>query len=261
MPERAPTASLPMFDWPEAIWAHDALWQATATRLREHGIAAPDSLDRARRVEDVWDDPGLVVSQTCGFPFATRLRENVRLIATPIYGVDGCAGPYYSSVIVVRLEAPERRLADFRRRRIAFNGRGSLSGYVALLAAMKSCGLDAAALVWIETGSHRASITAVADDGADLAAIDPVCWGLAQRYEPGAVARLRVLGRTPLRPGLPFITAGARGDDEVATLRLVLGEAFASPQTEAAREALFLRGLAVLDPAEYEPIATLGDGR
>ena len=49
MTERPPVASLPMYDWPEVQWAHDALWAALAMRLRAHGIEAPDRLDRDRQ--------------------------------------------------------------------------------------------------------------------------------------------------------------------------------------------------------------------
>ena len=86
-------------------------------------------------------------------------------------------------------------------------------------AACKEAGLDPRRPEWIETGSHRASVRAVAEEKADVAAIDAVCWALALRYEPEAVSRLKVIGQTPLRPGLPFITAVERDDSEVGAIR------------------------------------------
>jgi ABC-type phosphate/phosphonate transport system substrate-binding protein len=246
-----------MYDWPEVSWANDALWSAIAERLNTRGIAAPARLDRTRPSEDVWRDPGLVLSQTCGYPFASRLSDKVRLVGTPIYEVDGCTGPFYSSFIITRIEAVERQLSDFRGRRIAFNARDSLSGYVAVIAAITACRLDAGDFEWVETGSHRASLTAVVDGSADLAGIDSVCWGLAGRHQGDAVEGLRILERTPLRPGLPFITAGRRSEKELATLRLALRHVLADPTTEAARAALFLKDFVVLDPSEYAPLADL----
>jgi hypothetical protein len=127
-----------MYDWPEVAWANDALWLGICERLREAGMTAPDRLDRARPAEHVWRDPGLVLSQTCGLPFSTLLRGAVRFVATPVYAVAGCEGPLYSSVIVAPLEAPGNSLSDFSGRRIAYNARGSLSGYVALREALSS---------------------------------------------------------------------------------------------------------------------------
>ena len=82
-----------MYDWPEVQWAHDALWAAIAKRLQALGVEAPAMLDRLRPAEDVWLDPGLVLSQTCGWPYSTRLLDKVRIVATPVYEVEGCEGP------------------------------------------------------------------------------------------------------------------------------------------------------------------------
>ncbi len=158
-----PVASLPMYDWPEIAWATDALWHAIAKRLNAAGIAAPEALDRARPTEDVWRDPGLVLSQTCGYPFATRLAGTVRLVATPAYDVEGCEGPYYSSALVARKGSVPPSLAACGGLRFAVNARDSLSGYVTLAVEMKASGLDPRAAQWVETGSHRASLRAVAE--------------------------------------------------------------------------------------------------
>src|SRR3954454_8351186 len=117
----AQVPSLPMYDWPEIAWANDALWLAIANRLDASGIAAPRTLDRSHAHDAAWREPSLVLSQTCGFPFATRLRGIVRMVGTPVYDVPGCDGPYYSSMIVVRSDEPSERLADVTGRRFAYN--------------------------------------------------------------------------------------------------------------------------------------------
>ncbi len=258
MADAAPVASLPMYDWPEVAAANDAFWVAIASRLRKSGIAAPPMLDRWRSSDTIWRHPDLLLSQTCGFPFSTRLRGMVRLVGTPIYDVPGCEGAFYSSMIVVRADEPAGRLADVRYRRIAYNTTDSLSGYLALGAAVKEAGLQGRPAEWIETGSHRASLRAVADETADVAAVDAVCWALALRYEPEVVSRLKVLERTPLRPGLPFITAVERPDSELQAIRVAIREAIADPATPATREALRLTGLGSFDEWDYSPIAALG---
>lgn len=247
-----------MYDWPEIQAANCTLWGSIAERLRVLGIAAPLALDRTRDSESVWRDSGLVLSQTCGFPFSTRLRGLVRLIGTPVYDVPGCEGPYYSSMIVARNADTAEHLADARGRRFAYNTIDSLSGYLVLRAAMKEAGIDPESVEWIETGSHRASVRAVAEDFADVASIDAICWALALRFEPDAAARLKVIGRTPLRPGLPLITAVERRDDEVRSIRTAVKDTFADPATHAARAVLRIAGLGSFDEWDYGMIAALG---
>ena len=257
MPAATPVAALPMYDWPEVRWATDALWSDVAARLRRAGIAAPDALDRERNPGDIWRDPGLVLSQTCAWPFVTRLHGTVQLVGTPVYDVPGCAGGLYSSFLVAAADAPGDSVAAFRGQRFAFNSRESLSGYVALRQAMRSEELPEDDVVWIETGGHRDSIRLVAAGDADLAAIDAVCWALAERHEPDAVARLRVVNRTPLRPGLPLVTAAATDRSVVASMRTAIAESIASPATLQARNALFLAGIEIMDESDYLALTTL----
>ncbi len=249
-----------MYDWPEVRWAHDALWSAVAERLRDAGIPAPDALDRSRDVEAVWRDPGLVLSQTCGFPYATRLIDAVSYVATPVYGVEGCEGPHYSSAIVARRDEREAALAELAGRRVAFNARDSFSGHVVLVAAMREGGVSPEAFDWIETGSHRASIGAVAGGAADLAAVDAVCWALAKRFDAEAMSGLHAVGQTPLRPAVPFITSARRSEGEARAIRVALADALADPETKDARAALLLTGVEVLAPAQYRPLASLITG-
>jgi ABC-type phosphate/phosphonate transport system substrate-binding protein len=254
--DATPVASLPMYDWPEIAWANDVLWAAIAARLTRRGIRAPPALNRSRKTDAVWRDPTLLLSQTCGYPFATRLRGMVKLVGTPTYDALGCDGPFYSSIVVVRTDEPADRLAELAGRRVAFNSSDSLSGYVAFRQTLREA-VDPAAIEWIETGSHRASVRAVAEGEADVAAIDSVCWSLAQRHEPAAVSRLRVLDATPLRPGLPFITAVERPVSEIKTIRFAIKDAIADPSTREAADALGLTGISVLDEWHYGPIAKL----
>jgi ABC-type phosphate/phosphonate transport system substrate-binding protein len=147
-------------------------------------------------------------------------------------------------------------LADFRGRRFAFNSADSVSGYLTLVEQLRLHGLARDSVAWLETGAHRASITAVAERRADAAAIDAVCWSLAQAYEPAAVARLRVLDRTRRRSAVPFITSAVRPPEEVAAIRSALFAALAAPATADARAALRLAGAMTISEAQY--LAGLG---
>ena len=246
-----------MYDWPEVASAHDALWTAIANRLNAAGTAAPEALDRSRPSDEVWADPGLVLSQTCGYSYATRLRRKVRLVATPAYDVEGCSGPRYSSAVIAR-RGEGGALADHAGRRVAFNARDSLSGYVALLTAMREEGLDPGGFEWVEAGSHRGSVRAVASGAADLAAIDAICWALALEHEPDTASGLQVVAWTLQRPGLPLITAGWRSEDDLSRIRTALEYGLADAGTTRARRALHISGFAVLNDEDYEPFGALG---
>ncbi len=173
----------------------------------------------------------------------------------------GGRGPFYRSVLVARegeaVPVPEvsgavipEILGDARR--LAVNTRHSMSGWIALREDAKGLRERAAsgprgvgekrpprggagralpvlrtgeeeenALEIVETGGHRASIRAVAEGRADLAAIDCRAWALALRHEP-CVRDLVVVGWTTERPGLPFVTGAGTDDKTAARLRETL---------------------------------------
>ena len=231
-------AALPMYDWPEVAAATDALWAAIRDRLAAEGVAAPERLTRDRGLAAVWADPGLVLGQTCGLPLVQGLAGRVEVVGALDYGLPGTPPGWYRSAVVARADDPRERLADFRGARLAINGTDSQSGWGAILhhaAPLAVAGRFFGAVV--ATGAHRASVRAVAEGAADIAAIDAVSWSLARRFVPAA-ARLRVRFLTEPTPGLPLIAA--RGTD-VAPHRRALAAAVAGLDADA-RAGLGVRG-------------------
>jgi ABC-type phosphate/phosphonate transport system substrate-binding protein len=236
-------AALPMYDWPQIRDATDRFWAALSGAMRARGLDAPEALERRRDAEDVWRDPDLLFSQTCGHPFATVFRGTLRLVAIPVHDAEGCRGATYSSAIVVRAGDDGSGTGELRGRRAAFNAVHSQSGYSALrltLAPFAESGRFLSET--IETGSHLASMEAVAAGVADCAAIDAVVWALARRHRPQLARALRVLAWTTPAPALPFVTAIRRDDREVAAMREALAEVFADPELSATCTALLLKG-------------------
>lgn len=178
----------------------------------------PDELD----FETVWKHPDLLFGQTCWGPMEIGLSPHVRVVGQPDYSAyEGGKGELYSSAVVMRaagsgrstdLAAPENGAAaipldDIRGKRLAFNSHDSMSGLIGLtrdLAAQgETLGLFSE---MVETGAHRASVAAVAEGRADVAAIDCRSWALIRRFDPHA-AQVAAVGWTARRKGLPFITA------------------------------------------------------
>ena len=237
-------ASLGMYDRPETMAANDRLWALVRDGLLARGLAAPEALTRgAGAYWQAWEDPALVLSQTCGFPYRAKLHDKVTLIASPDYGLEGCPPGYYCSVFVARAD-DARRLPEFRGARFAYNEGLSQSGWAAAQNHAATMGFAFALLV--ETGSHRGSALAVAEGRADLACLDALTWRLLQRWEP-AVATLREVARTAPTPALPYIAA--KGADAEATFAAL--EAAVAQLSPDDRDALSLRGVVRIAAARY----------
>jgi ABC-type phosphate/phosphonate transport system substrate-binding protein len=242
-------ASLGMYDPPWLAAANDALWDNIAAALRAAGIAdVPSRLDRARTLDEIWTDPALLLAQTCGWPLTTRLAGRVTYVATPRYALPGCEGATHRSFLVVRADDPARDVADLRGRTLALNGWDSNTGMNlprALIAPLARDGRFFGRIV--ETGAHRASLSAVSERRADMASIDCVTHGLCARHRPEELTGLRVLAPTAPSPALPFVTRAGASAGEIATLRTALA---AAARSDVART-VALAGIDVLPPDAY----------
>jgi ABC-type phosphate/phosphonate transport system substrate-binding protein len=250
-----------MYDLPELHEANDALWAAIVARLRARNVFdAPDRLTRDVTPEALWSDPDLVLAQTCGYPLATRLEGRVRVVATPRYRARGCEGADYRSAVVVRLDSPASSLDELRASRCAVNDLASNSGMNLLRAEIAPlAGGKPFFKSVILTGSHLASAEAVAQNEADVAAIDCVTWAHLQRWRPGLTAGLRVLTWTVRNPGLPLITSLGTSPSQLAALRAVLDEAAADPALAEVRRTLLLDGFSLVPVEHYRAALRLQD--
>jgi ABC-type phosphate/phosphonate transport system substrate-binding protein len=220
-------ATLPMYDWPETAAANNALWSRMRGRLLAEGIEAPQALLRPVALPETWLSPELLIGQTCSYPLETVLAGKVAYVATPTYAVAGCETPgTYRSVIIKQgpgedAPVPETAAAALPfwpdNATLALNGFDSMSGWHAL---QRDCAaLDRAPPTrHVETGSHRASVIAVAQGRADMAAVDCVSFALARLHDPAA-ADVHVAGWTAERPGLPLITSLNTPPQAMAALR------------------------------------------
>jgi ABC-type phosphate/phosphonate transport system substrate-binding protein len=254
----AAVISLPMYDWPEVRGAMDALWEGLRRHLGGEGVAVPVVLDRRADYAGVWADPGLVLSQTCGYPYVRHLRGQVQLVATPCYAAPGCRGPNYSSFILVARGSRFRAVEDLRHARAAINSEDSQSGYSALRAVVAPHAKGGRFFgEVIRSGGHRASLQAVAEGKADVCATDAVCAALARRHLPDLMKSMRIIARSPQAPALPLITAGDATPERIAALRRALQAVIADKALAAARKELLLAGFEALDDRAYERIVRI----
>ncbi|MGC3939354.1 phosphate/phosphite/phosphonate ABC transporter substrate-binding protein [Roseobacter sp. EG26] len=242
------TASLPMYDTPTTRAANDRFWALIRETLGE----GPEALDRASDPHDTWENPNLILSQTCSLPFRSVLHDKVSLVGTPDYGVRGCPPGYYKSYVVIRANDPRRTLQDFAGTTLARNDVRSQSGWAAIEGhlAEQGIGFSFADNV-LDTGGHFLSAQAVADGRADIAALDAVTWSLIKREHP-LPRRLRVLLSTRPTPGLPYITSLGRDADHLFPIIKAAIDALSARD----RARLLLKGIVRIPASEYlaEPL-------
>ena len=248
-----------MYDWPEAHAFWDTLWRKSWAILQEQGIVAQAELRRETDYPSLWLSDRLLLGQTCGWPFVSRLQEKVTPIGRFDFGLEGLKPGEYRSVFVAA--AGSDPVTDLAELGAAIRQNGSV---IAINAADSQSGFR----VWGEcfpapflidpsrvvmTGSHRASVQAVARGKAGYAAIDAVTWRLARAFEPAA-QEVSVIARSGSAPGLPLIISNrlARHAGSVTNaLSAAIGQMASSDRA--------LLGLAGLVPATDGDYAVLRD--
>lgn len=199
-------ASLPMYWRAETAPLWQAFWSQLQAAARVHGTALPN-LTPPEALPDLrahWLAPDLALSMTCGLPFRTVLKGKVTYIGTLDFGLNAPGGHYFSRLVT--------RHAPFSTDRprgtlgvLAYNSADSQSGWAATQ--MKAPNMAPHRFSgFVETGSHAASLAAVAGGRADIAFIDAVTWRLLKRYDRNALSIFQ-FGRSAITPALPLIAA------------------------------------------------------
>lgn len=243
-------AALPMYDWPEIRADTDRFWTAIRAALADHGVAAPPVLDRATPAIEGWLRSDLLLSQTCGYPYVTALRGKVTLVGAPVWALPDLPPGEYCSRIIIHADDPSDTASAFHGKTVAFNAPDSQSGTHALRTVIAPLAENGRFFGrTLETGSHHASISAVAKGQADIAAIDAISFELARRHHPDT-ARVRVFASTAPMPALPYVTARTGPRDRLAS---ALAEAITALD-QATRNALVVSGFVPLGDTDYDRI-------
>jgi len=249
--------ALPMYNVSDRVRAgYEALAGAVLDELRADGFDEPVELVRDAPRPGFFAQRGVLLGQTCGYPYLTQLRDHVRLVATPVYDFPGCRGADYASAIVVREDGGIASLLEARGRRACANEPHSNSGMNALRHAVAPLARDGrffGSVRW--SGSHRASLAFVQGGEADIAAIDCVTLGYLRREAPASLHGLRVLQYSAASPGLPIVTGAAVPEALRQRLRRILLQ----PGSDMAGllPALSVRRFAPCEDADYARVLAL----
>jgi ABC-type phosphate/phosphonate transport system substrate-binding protein len=248
-------AALPMYFPPPG--AVQAFWTALAERLRLDvrcaGLDIPQTLQSAADVHAQWLEPDLLLSQACGYPLMTLLKDKVQLVGTLAYDAPGVEGIYCRSQLICRAGDARQALSDFAGSTLAFNDSISQSGYNALraLVALSTSQRPFFARS-IQTGAHYRSIEAVRTGQADMASIDPVSWAHWLRSNAQHAAEVRVFEATASYPGLPLVTSLQTPRPVLEALRSGLQALATEPAAAAVRAPLLINGFVLTDRADYQ---------
>ena len=235
-------------------------WQA----LFEHffDLAHPAfELDRLLNFETgqiALNNPSLWFGHTCGYPLMTKLQDTLTPIALPIFDVPGCDDRYYSSLLIVPENSEVETLIDCRGSRAVINTDDSNSGMNVLRHAVATFNHHGAFFSEIQrSGSHLQSLTEVANQRADIAAIDCVSYRLIEDAWPELVAGVRSIGFSAKTCGLPFVMPKLNLPNNdlnsiIKNLNLAL-----SMLADNQRNRLHLKGFESVDISEYQGILDL----
>lgn len=254
-----PRAALPMYDAPELRAANSEFWHALAKTLRTQGIVdVPDDLTQVTDLQNLWSDPDLLFSQTCGYPLTHGHCGGASLIATPIYDVAECEGPYYGSAIIVSRDSPLQTLLDAKNHVAAINSYDSNTGMNLFRISLARAGARGEFFSKvIVTGAHRQSLKAVIDGRADIASIDVVSLAHFTSCDPRLAEKFRVIAYTPKTPGLPFITSGTKSEVTREIIQTTLLSIIRQVPRPAWLETLKIRDVVTLPHTAYDVILSL----
>ena len=213
-------ASLPMYWRAETASAWQGFWSDVQRMARDNGLGLPDLTPPSEigmSLSEHWLRSDLALSMTCSLPLRTVLRGKVTYVGTFCFdNITGLGPGLYNSTIIARTSAKPHRLA--------LNSYDSQSGWAAVADQHRH-------LEHIVTGSHAASLEAVATGAADVAYLDSVTWRLLERVDPNA-AHVTVRGVTAPTPGLPLIAAEGASAERLRPALAQAAQALAPDQRE-----------------------------
>ncbi len=103
------------------------------------------------------------------------------------------------------------------------------------------------------TGSHEASLLAIASGDADMAMIDALTLAHLRRLRPELTADLHVLDHGPWIPSPAIVVPATTPDRRIDELRVAIAAAL----DHEVRQTLLLDGFVPLDRADYLPVLDL----
>lgn len=245
---------LPLYNWKEVSGAiqrlETALERAILQRFGSSGMMF-SMWSATGSLEERWQDDSLLLSQVDAHALTNSLREKVVPILTPHFTVPGCDGGMCGRQILVSKSGSIRTIEDLLGRGLALSRRDRAMAHHALkkVLPMPPHG-EAAFSSLVQTDGHVAAMRAVTEGQADFCCVDAVAWAMAKAYRSDVADQLLALATTPKLPAASWVTSASRSAAEIECIRDAAISVLSDPAVGAARDALFIGGYSLMNPAE-----------
>jgi ABC-type phosphate/phosphonate transport system substrate-binding protein len=232
-------------------------WRALLARVSDEAEVVLDYLPypAPQPLETLWSRPDLGAVLMCGYPIALKLARVVP-IAAPIPRATWAEGhPVYRTDLIVRAEAPYRKLEDTFGGRAGWTVTHSQSGFNALRHHLLGYRSEARPTLYSEMAGNlvtaRNVLDSVREGRIDVGPLDAYWHMLIAQHAPQLTAGIRVLASTPATPMPAFVAAAGAPPELIARLRAGFTHAAERPWFAPFREALQLEGFAPVQEAYY----------
>ncbi|MBS0393734.1 MAG: PhnD/SsuA/transferrin family substrate-binding protein [Proteobacteria bacterium] len=235
----------------------EAAWRELLVRVTAEAGVELDYLPypAPQPLEHLWGRPDLGCVLMCGYPIALGLAPVVP-IAAPVPAAPWAGGrPVYRSDLIVRADAPYRRLEDTFGGRAGWTVAHSHSGFNAFRHHLLRHRSAATPRLYREVARElvtaRAVLDAVREGRIDVGPLDAYWHLLIARHRPDLTAGVRVLESTEVAPIPAFVAAAGVPAATVAALQRAFTAAAQRPWFADLKEALLLEGFAAVGRADF----------
>ena len=237
----------------------EAAWRALIEHVSAEAGVGFDYLayPAPQPLEPLWARADLGCVFMCGYPIAMRLSD-VTPIAAPIPDAPWAGGrAVYRSDLIVRKDAPYRRLEDTFAGRVGWTVEHSHSGFNALRHHLLRHRTPERPTVYRDVAGHLVTARRILDEvlsgGIDVGPLDGYWHMLIARWKPELTAGIRVLESTDVAPMPAFVAAKDADPAMVERLRAAFAHAHRRDWFAPLGGALLITGF---QPMRHEDYAT-----
>jgi ABC-type phosphate/phosphonate transport system substrate-binding protein len=209
-------------------------------------------------LEPLWSRSDLGAVFMCGYPIALQLAPVIP-IAAPIPQTEWASGrAVYRTDLIVRKDAPYRRLEDTFGARAGFTVAHSHSGFNALRHHLLAYRTPQRPVLYREMLGNlvtaRNVLDSIVSGRIDVGPLDAYWHLLIARSAPQLTADIRVLASTEVAPMPAFVAAAGTAPELVERLRTAFVEARNRSWFARSAELLQIEGFAAVSAATYAPL-------
>ena len=209
----------------------------------------------------LWARDDLGLAMMCGLPCALR-TPRPQVIAAPIPSPARYQGlARYCTDLVVRADAPFRRLEDTFGGIAAYTLADSMSGAIAFNAHLQAFRSPARPRLYAHSIGNlvnaRGVIDALVRGEVDVGPLDSYYHDLLRQDDAAYAAQVRTIASTRWTPIPPLVATATLPATQVERLRTSLRHAMEHPELASERTCLLLAGFAIPDASDYDVLARI----